>query len=170
MAAGDILPVFAASSDLTVSSGLNSLAASSTWIAGWESASIDLTDCLDASIDVKITVGSTNLQAGEIRVYFVRQLSDSAWPDVFDGTGSAETVTDTEMRDAICRLGAFTITDTGASDAYFMTVPSVRAVFNGNLPSRIVVFITHNAHTSTNAIASSGQQVTVKKSYVNVAS
>jgi len=89
-------------------------------------------------------------------------LDDSTWPDVFDGTESTETVTDTEMRDAICKLAAFSVTDTTASDVYYLDCPSVAAVFNGNLPAQFVVFITHS--TGAN-LAASGNQVTVKGSY-----
>ena len=37
-------------------------------------------------------------------MYVVTELDDSTWPDVFDGTQGAETVSDTEVRDAICHL------------------------------------------------------------------
>lgn len=170
MATGDIKKVYAASSNLTVTN-LNSLAASSTWMTGWESGAIDNTSdlYLDYKIGIKITVGGSNLQAGQIRVYLVGMLDDSTWPDVFDGTESTESLTDTEMRDAMCKLAAMTETDTGASGVYYMEVSSVAKVFDGNMPKKFVIYITHNAHTSTNAIASSGNQVTIVGSYENIA-
>lgn len=171
MATGDIKAVYAASSNQTVTN-LNSLAASATWVAGWESGAIDNTTNLytDYRVTAKITAGAANLStAGEIRLYLVGPLDDSTWPDVFDGTESTETVTDTEMRDAVCRLGASTATDNTASDVYYLDCPSVRAVFGGNLPKKFVIFITHTVHTTTNAIAASGNQVTVTGSYENVA-
>jgi hypothetical protein len=166
-AAGDVKLAYAASANLTVTN-LNSLATSSTWVAGWESAAIDNTTNLytDYRVTAKITVAAASLTAGEIRMYLVAMLDDSTWPDVFDGTESAETVTDTEMRDAICRLAAVTQTDTTNSDVYYLECPSVAAVFNGNLPAKFVVFITHS--TGQN-LAASGNQVTVKGSYANVA-
>jgi hypothetical protein len=167
MATGDIKRVYASSSNLTVTN-LAGLSSSATWVAGWESDAIDNTSNLyqDYSIDAKITVESSGLSAGEIRLYLVKMLDDSTWPDVFDGTESTETVTDTEIRDAICLPGAMTVTDTTASRVYYLTVPSVAAVFGGNLPHKFVVFITQSTGTT---LETSGQQVTVKGSYFNVA-
>lgn len=157
---------YAASSNLSVSS-LNSLAASSTWVAGWESAAIDNTSDKyeDYRIAAKITVAAASLAAGEIRMYLVGPLDDSTWPEVFDGTESAETLTDSEMRDAICRFAAGTQTDTGASDVYYLECPSVAAIFGGNLPKKFVIFITQS---TTQALAASGNQVTVTGSYRTV--
>lgn len=165
--AGDVKLAYAASSNLAVTN-LNSLASSSTWVAGWESGAIDNTSnlYLDYRVTAKITVAAASLSAGEIRMYLVGMLDDSTWPDVFDGTESTETVTDTEMRDAICRLAAVTATDTTNSDVYYLDCPSVAAVFGGNLPAKFVVFITHS--TGQN-LAASGNQVTIKGSYATVA-
>lgn len=167
MAAGDVKLAYAASSNLTVTA-LNGLAASSTHVAGWESDAIDNTTNLytDYRISAKITVESAGLSAGEIRLYLVGPLDDSTWPDVFDGTASAETVTDTEIRDAICRLGTATVTDTTASRVYYLDVPSVAAVFGSNLPKKFVIFITQSTGTT---IETTGNQVTVVGSYANVA-
>lgn len=167
MAAGDIKKAYAASSNLTVTN-LNSLASSSTWVAGWESGAIDNTSSLydDYRITAKITVAAASLAAGEIRLYLVGPLDDTTWPDVFDGTESVETLTDAEMRDAICLLGAMTVTDTTNSDVYYLDCPSAKAVFGGNLPKKFVIFITHS--TGQN-LAASGNQVTVVGSYSTVA-
>ena len=167
MAAGDIKTAYAASSDLTVTN-LNGLAASATWVAGWESAAIDNSAnlYLDYSVRAKITVESAGLTAGEIRLYLVAELDDATFPDVFDGTESAETVTDTEIRDAICRLGAFTQTDTTVSRVYYLDCPSVAAVFGGNLPRKFVIFITQS---TVAALETTGNQVTVKGRYETVA-
>lgn len=144
------------------------MGSSSTWLAGWESAAIDNTSnlYLDYRVTAKITVAAASLSAGEIRLYLVGMLDDSTWPDVFDGTESTETITDSEMRDAICRLGAVSITDTTNSDVYYLDCPSVAAVFGGNLPAKFVIFITQS--TGQN-LAASGNQVTVKGSYCTVA-
>lgn len=167
MATGDIQLQYAASSNLTVTN-LNSVASSATWLAGWESALIDNTSnlYLDYRVTAKITVAAASLTAGEIRMYLVGMLDDSTWPDVFDGTESTETVTDTEMRDAICRPAAWTATDTTNSDVYYLECPSVAAVFGGNLPAKFVIFITQS--TAQN-LAASGNQVTIKGSFAKVA-
>lgn len=166
MATGDIQAQYAASANQTVTN-LNSLPTSATWIAGWEGGLIDNTSnlYLDYAITAKITVAAASLVAGEIRLYLVQMLDDSTWPDVFDGTESTETVTDTEMRDAICFPAAWTATDTTNSDVYYLMCPSVEAVFNGNLPAKFVIFITHS--TGQN-LAASGNQVTIKGSFRKV--
>lgn len=162
---------YAASSNLTVTN-LHSLASSQTWVGGWESGLIDNTSDLyeDYRVTAKLTVASSNNQAGELRLYLVGMLDDSTWPDVFDGTESTESVTDTEMRDAICRLGAVSQVDTGTGDVYYLDCPSVATVFNGNLPKKFVIFITINSTTTTTAgLAASGNQVTVVGSYHTIA-
>jgi hypothetical protein len=103
---------------------------------------------LDYIINAKIQVESAGLAVGEIRMYLVAELEDSTWPDVFDGTESTETVTDTEIRDAICRLATFTQTDTTASRVYYLNCPSVATVFGGVVPRKFVVFITQSTTTT----------------------
>lgn len=167
MATGDIKSVYAASSNLVVTA-LDSLASSATWVAGWESDLIDNSANLyeDFRVTAKVTVAATGLAAGEVRLYLVGMLDDTTWPDVFDGTQSAETITDTEIRDAICFWGASTATDTTASRVYPLDCPSVRAAFRGYLPAKFVVFITQSTGA---AFAATGNQVTVKGTYRNVA-
>ena len=140
---------YAASSALT-QTNLDGIASSSTWVAGWESGAIDNSSNLyiDYIINAKIQVESAGLSAGEIRMYLVAELEDSSWPDVFDGTESTETITDTEIRDAICRLAARTVTDTNASRTYYLNCPSAAYVFNGTLPRKFVIFITQSTGTT----------------------
>jgi len=169
MASGDIKRVYAASSNLTVTN-LNGLASSAGHVAGWESDAIDNTSNLydDYRVTAKITAESSGLSAGEIRMWLVGMLDDSTWPDVFDGTESAETVTDTEIRDAICRLAlpGITQTDTTASRVYYLECTSVKKIFGGNMPAKFLIFITQSTGTT---LETSGNQVTIKGSYYNVA-
>lgn len=169
MASGDVKIAYGASSALT-QTNLDGLASSATWVAGWESDAIDNSSnlYLDYIINAKITVESAGLSAGEIRMYLVAELEDSSWPDVFDGTESAETVTDTEIRDAICRPAAITATDTTASRVYYLQCPSVAAVFGGTIPRKFVIFITQSTGA---ALETTGDpnQVYVKGVYNTVA-
>jgi hypothetical protein len=170
-AIGDVKMAYAASSNLTVTN-LNSLAASSTWLTGWQSAAVDQTTPLyeDYALTAKITAAATNTAAGEIRMYVVAMLDDSTWPDTFGATeASARAVTSAEIRDSICKLAAVTATTATASRAYYLHCPSVAQVFGGILPLKFVVFITHTAQTTTNTIAASGNQVTIKGIYRNIA-
>lgn len=171
-AAGDVKLVYVASANEATLTALNSLASSQTWIAGWESSTIDNTSnlYLDFRVTAKLTVASASNQAGELRLYLVGMLDDSTWPDVFDGTASAEAITSAEIRDAICKLGAISVTTNTAGRVYYLDCPSVAAVFGGNVPKKFIIFITINPTTTTTAgLAASGNQVTVVGSYANVA-
>lgn len=158
---------YRASANLTVTN-LNSLAASSSLTAGWTSGTIDNTTDLDLDklVSAQFTTGSANAQAGEIRVYVYVMLDDSTWPDIFssgtEGTEGTATCHDTEQRDAAMKLMWSTQTDTGTSEPFNMPQTSIAQFFSGNMPAKCALFVTHTAHTSTNAIASSGNQVTVK--------
>lgn len=168
-AAGDVKIAYAASAALT-QTALDGIASSATWVAGWESDAIDNSTNLyiDYIINAVIQVESAGLAAGEIRMYLVAELNDTSWPDVFDGTQSTETVTDVNVRDAICRLAAVTVTDTTASQLYYLNCPSVAAVFGGTVPRKFVVFITQSTGA---ALETTGDpnQVYVKGVYNTVA-
>lgn len=169
MAAGDVKKVYAASAALT-QTNLDGLAASSTHVAGWESAAIDNSSNLytDYAINAMLKVESSGVAAGEIRMYLVAELEDASWPDVFDGTEGAETVTSAEIRDAICKLAAITAITTDASRVYYLNCPSVAYIFGGSLPRKFVVFITQSS-TTTLETTGDPNQVYVRGVYENVA-
>lgn len=164
----DIKLEYAASAAQT-QTNLDGLASSASWVAGWESNAIDNTSnkYLDFRITAVIQVESAGLAAGEIRMYLVGPVNDTTWPDVFDGTESAETITDTEIRDSICKIGAITTTDTTASRVYYLDCPSAAAVFNGNLPKKFVIYI---AQSTGAALETTGDpnQVYVTPVYATV--
>lgn len=161
----DIKVAYAASSNLTVTS-LHSVASSATWVAGWESGTVDNTTnlYLDYLISAKIALGNA-ATAGQIRVYVVPMLDDSNWPDVIDGTESTETWTTTTIRDGAAKLGAAVDTraDPGTDDVYVVGQFSVASLFGGVCPAKFVLFIAHS--TGVN-LAAAGNQVTVKGSYI----
>jgi hypothetical protein len=168
MAAGDIKKAYAASTALT-QTALDGLGTDVTHLSGWESGAIDNSSTLylDYIVNAKIQVAASGLSAGEIRLYLVAELEDATWPDVFDGTQSAETVTSLEIRDAVCRIGAVTATTTTASRVYFLQCPSVANLFGGTVPRKFVVFITQ----ATGAVLETTgdpNQVYVKGVYENV--
>lgn len=169
MAAGDVKLAYASESTLT-QTNLDGLASSATHVAGWESAAIDNSTnlYLDYIVNAVLQVESAGISAGEIRMYIVAQLNDSAFPDVFDGTESAETVADVNVRDTICKLAASTLTDTTASQFYYLNCGSVAALFGGTCPRRFVIFITQSSGA---ALETTGDpnQVYVRGVYQTVA-
>jgi hypothetical protein len=159
---------YAASAALT-QTNLDGIASSSTHVAGWESAAIDNSSnlYLDYAVNAVIQVESAGLAAGEIRMYLVAEMDDSSWPDVFDGTESTETVTDTNVRDAICKLAAITATDTTASQTYYLMCPSVAAIF-GTCPRKFVVFITQSSGANLETTGDPNQ-VYIRGAYLTTA-
>lgn len=145
---------YRASSDLTI--GLGSLGSSSTWVAGRESTAYDNSsnNDLDARIAGKITVGTTPTANTQIIIWVVAELKDGTWPDVLDGTDSAETWTNVEMRDAVARVGAIiNVVSTTSDLAYPFEIGSVAALFGGFMPKKFVLFVAHNCTAALHATA-----------------
>lgn len=128
-----------------------SLATSSTLVTGRESTAIDnsSTKYLDIAIRRPVTTGSSP-SAGTIELWAVPSLDGSTWPDVFDGTDSAETVTSRDILRGSGKLIASTPTDTTSNQIYELLCPSVRDVF-GTVPQKFVLFLTHNTGVNLNA-------------------
>lgn len=133
---------------------LASLASSSTWLAGRESTAVDNTAnlFLDYILDGKVTVGTTPTAGTEIRVYVVAIQGDGNYPDVFDGTDSAETVTAAGVGSGFLKLAAVAYVDATTSDrTYPFHCGSVAALFGGVCPRKFVVFVTHNTGVNLNS-------------------
>ena len=162
--AGDIKPKYLSSFSI-VSSGLNSLAASSSRLAGYETNAIDLAGysggpLSDLLIAGHFTAASTNSQVGQIDVWVIGSQNDTPrWPDVFDGTASTETVTSANILSSSGRLAISITGDNVASRVYDFGPISVAALFGPYMPKRIVLFVAHNIHTTTNAWHSSGHEI-----------
>jgi len=169
MAAGDIKQYWAASANMAVDTGLDSLASSATYVAGWESAVIDNSSNLyeDIFISGKITVGDTAVATGtQIRIYAVGMLDDSTWPAPFDGTPSAETV-DLSVIGGHAKLGAVISIDDVEDKVYYFGPFSLANLFGGVCPEKCVLFIVHA--TNDALAAAGGNQVTTKGVYHTVA-
>jgi len=140
---------------VTGSGGINSLASSSTWVAGYEWYVIDNTTdkALDREQSGKIRVGTTPTTNTEIRIYCVASYDGTTWPDVFDGTGSAETVTSAGVRDGFAKLAAVLPVDSTTSDRDYYFEFSVAALFGGIVPKKVAVFVTHNTGVNLNSTA-----------------
>lgn len=159
---------YAASATIFGSTDLDSLGSSTTFLAGWESAVIDSTSnkYLDAILSGQFKSNNTAPTAGEIRVYVGAMLNDTTYPDVFDGTSSAETVASAEIRDSCLKLAHVITTTTATNLVYPFTGISVAQCFGGTLPPKWFVFITHSMVQTLNATGSAGGQcwyVGVKK-------
>lgn len=145
------------SSTTTGTGGIHSLASSSTWVAGYELFYMDFSStAIDATVEHVIRVGTTPTVNTEIRVYaFPVGDGGTQFPDVMDGTPSAETWTSAGVRDGVAKLVAVGIVDATTSDRdYPLAWQPLQ--FWSSLPKKIGVFVTHN--TGVNLNATSGNQ------------
>lgn len=146
---GDLKLKYGTPLTLTVTN-LQSLASSSTFLAGWTSAWIDNTSVLadDYLVTGNIAAGSSPT-AGSVRVYAYAQHSDgSTAPDLFssgtEGTEGAATVHDTEQLDSGLILLWASDIDTTTNDNYTMPPRSIKAAF-GAVPRKWALFVAHNS-------------------------
>lgn len=139
---------YVASSAVTIT--LASLATDANLLTGRESTAIDNSSnlYLDYLLAGKIRTGTSPTASKEIRVYVVGMMDDTTWPDAFDGTDSAETVT---TRDSECRLAAIMATTSVSDTDYHFGPVSVASLFGGVCPRKFVVFVTHNTGVNLNS-------------------
>lgn len=153
---------YAASATVFGSTDLDSLAASSTLVAGRESNVIDNTSNLyvDALLSGRFKANNTAPTAGGmIQMWVGSILNDTPdYPDVFDGTGSAETVTSADIRNASMRLAGSVINDATGNRVYDMAPVSVASLFGGVMPKKWFVFVTQSTGQALNATGSAGGQ------------
>lgn len=163
----DVKVAYAASAAVTIT--LASLAASSTLLAGRESTAVDngaSNKYLDELLAGFLRTGAANLQAGTIQVAVVGNIDDTpTWPDVFDGTDSVETVSVQAMYDQVCRVISSIATDT-TQRIWPFGPTSVASMFGGVMPDQYVVFVSHNAHTSTNVWSATESDHGIKRTPV----
>ncbi len=138
----------------TITAAIASLASDTNLLAGLESSIIDnTTDGFeDIILSGKATTGTSPTASRQIEVWAIAWDSN-AWPDVFDGTSSAETITSADIKASLCKAVAIMPTNNTSDRAYFFTGVSAKQVFGGVLPSKFVLFIVHNTGVNLNATA-----------------
>jgi hypothetical protein len=153
----DVKLNYPAASDATI--GLASLASDTNLLAGRESTAIDNSSnlYLDYLISGKVTTGTSPTTARSIEVWAVGSWDGTNWPDVFDGTDSAETITSANHKASICRFVASMSTDATSDRTYHFGPVSMASVFGGTLPPKFVLFVVHNTAVALNATAGNHQ-------------
>lgn len=154
----------------TTTGGITSLATSATWVAGYEWDVLVLGNSIVADIRHSgvIRVGTTPTINTEIRIYLVPCSDGTNWPDVFDGTPSAETWTSEGVRDGVAVLAQTLRVDATTSNRDYFFDFSARQAFGGQIPTSYAVFITHNTGVNLNATA--GQHIHRWSQYVDTLS
>jgi hypothetical protein len=141
-------------SKTTITAAVASLASDTNLLAGIESSIVDnSTDGFsDILISGKVTAGTSPTASRQIEVWAVAW-DGANWPDVFDGTTSGETITSSDIKNAICKAVAIMSTSATSDRAYHFTGASLRQAFGGELPSKMVLFVVHNTGVALNATA-----------------
>lgn len=150
---------------------LASLASSSTWVAGQESDSIDNTTnlYLDYRITFKTRMGTTPTAGTRGELWCIERSTDApAWPDVFDGTGSAETVTSRNVLYGFGKLIGTIDNDVTTTGRDYWISTSLRRFFDGRCPDQFVLFFTHNFGAALDSTAGN-HVVTIKGVYETIA-
>ncbi len=133
--------------------GVTSLATSSTFLAGYEWFVIDNGTelALDYQVSGQIMVGTTPTANTEIRIYAVASYDGSTWPDVFDGTPSAETITNAGVMASFMKLAAVlpvTATTSNVAHPFFFTIAQL---FGGTVPKKVAIYVAHNTGVNLNS-------------------
>lgn len=160
---------YVASSAVTFTSTV-SLATSSTKLAGAESAAVDnsTNKYLDYALAGVLRVGTTPTTAKSLDICLVGIMNDSTWPDVFDGTDSAETVTNQEIKDQICKpFQAISIISTTSNVDYYYGPGSVASRFGGRVPLKWSIFAAHDMVAALNGTQANPAHIT--PSYLTIA-
>jgi hypothetical protein len=150
--ASDILTKYSAQE--TITAAVASLASDTNLLAGLESSIIDnsSTGYDDRLLSGKITTGTSPTASRQIEVWAIGW-DGSGWPDVFDGVTSSETITSSDIKNAICKPVAIMSTNSTSDRTYWFTGVSLRQAFGGTMPEKCVLFIVHNTGAALNATA-----------------
>lgn len=140
----------------TITITLASLATSATRVAGRESTAIDNSSNLyvDALVSGKITTG-TSPTASIIDVWVYASHDETpTYPDVLDGTDSAETFNDEQSRNSSMKLAVTIAADVTSDQTYWVSPFSVAALFGGVMPRFWGLFVAHSTAVNLNATGS----------------
>ena len=144
---GAVTQTYRNSVTLTVTN-LHSIAASSTWLAGWYSEVIDNATDLDLDKTVSGIFQRLSATAGEIRVYAFAQRYDATYRSAFGSAntpGATQQVTGSgmsaEKRDAAMFLVWSMAFAAAANATLEMPDISLRGVFGAFLPPKINLFV-----------------------------
>jgi len=139
----------------TLTITLASLATSATRVVGRESTAINETSnlYLGQLLSVGVTTGTTPTASFiDIWVYGSRDEVPN-YPDVLDGTDSAETFADENSRNSAMHLVHTIANDTTSDQTYWMAIRDIAPYFGGWLPAFWGVFIAHSTGVNLNATA-----------------
>lgn len=151
----DVKIAYGSSSAFTFT--LASLASSSTRVAGQESTAVDNTTnkYIDYLVDGKVTTGTTPTDARQIDLWVYASYNDTPlYPDVLDGTDSAETLTSEGVRNGALILAGTVQTNNTSDRTYWFAPFSIAALFGGQMPKYFGLFLAHDTGVNLNSTGS----------------
>lgn len=137
-----------------MASTLASLAESATHVTGREATAVDNGTNLyaDYLFSGKIQTGTTPTLNETIQVRVFGEIDDAPeYPDVMDGTDSAETWTSTQVRDAGSKIAAIMPVTASSDISYEFGPTSVAAKFGGIVPPSFGAFISQSTDVNLNS-------------------
>jgi hypothetical protein len=162
--AGDLKPKFLASTVL-LNAGLDALAASSTRLVGYQSAAVDWAAYSggppeDFSLSYSFTQGATGAQIGSIDIWLIPALNDTpTWPTAgttgISGSAGAASFVSANVLYGAGKLVYSQPTDASAGRVYNGAGFSLVELLGGTPVDQFVIFVAHNAQSSTNGLAGS---------------
>jgi len=168
MASGDVNIAYGSSSAVTIT--LASLATDSNLLTGRESTAVSNTStkAIDYLVGGKITTGTSPTSSKQIEVWCVASFNDTpTYPDVFDGTDSAETVTSADIKYLALKRIAIIPTDSTSDRTYPIPLTGIAQLFGGSVPKNFGFFVTHNTGVNFNS-TSGNHEITVTPIYATV--
>jgi hypothetical protein len=157
----DIKTAYASSANYTIT--LASLGSSATLVAGRESTAVSNTSnlYLDYLVGGLITVGTTPTADTTIEVWAYGARNDTPdYPDVFDGTDSAETVTTRNHAiDTLAWIATMQVDSATSDRGYYFGPVSLAAAFGRKhggalwVPTHHGIFLVHNTGVALNSTA-----------------
>lgn len=145
---------YAASVALTIT--LASLASDTSKLAGRESTAVSnaTNKYVDVLVGGKVTTGTSPTPAKTIEIWVYSAVNDTpTYPDVIDGTDSAETFPDDGSKFATLKLAKVINTDNTSDQTYWVAPFSVAQLFGGLMPTHWGLWITHDTGVALNATA-----------------
>jgi hypothetical protein len=153
----DIKLKYPVADSVAITISLASLASDTNLLAGQESTAINNTTNLDLDhlVSGQIMVGTTPTANTNIEIWAyaaIRVVSGTpVYPDVIDGTDSAETLSNLGMKVSALRLLTTIYVSAATSNLAYAVPPTSIANIFGQMPKYWGLFVTHNTGVALNA-------------------
>lgn len=154
----DIKVKYPSTSSIALTFGVASLASDANLLAGRESTAVDNTTNVDLDHVVSgfVTTGTTPTVSTVIEIWAYAPYKTASgtptYPDVLDGTDSAETITSANVKYSMLRLVSTIVVDNTSNRSYYVAPVSIRNLF-GAMPKFWGLFLVHNTGVALNSTA-----------------